>query len=159
MLRLAPSATAAIADKTGLLPLLKSIQKTTHIREWAGKTVGVDAYSWLHKGTIPCAIELALGTPSSKYGPRRCRRPPLTRRRYVDYAMHRVRMLRHFGVTPYLVFDGDYLPSKAATEIERERWVSLPTRRSPLTAAQEAGAESKGWARNVQSRKTHASLY
>ena len=28
-------------------------------------------------------------------------------------------MLLHFGVTPYLVFDGDYLPSKAATETER----------------------------------------
>ena len=29
-------------------------------------------------------------------------------------------MLKHFGVTPYLVFDGDYLPSKAVTEIGRE---------------------------------------
>ncbi len=28
-------------------------------------------------------------------------------------------MLIHFGVIPYLVFDGDYLPSKAATEAER----------------------------------------
>lgn len=34
--------------------------------------------------------------------------------------MHRVRMFKHFGVTPYLVFDGDYLPSKAATEASRE---------------------------------------
>ncbi|KYK54797.1 exonuclease [Drechmeria coniospora] len=33
--------------------------------------------------------------------------------------MHRVRMLRHFGITPYMVFDGDYLPSKAATEESR----------------------------------------
>lgn len=33
--------------------------------------------------------------------------------------MHRVRMLKHFGVTPYIVFDGDYLPSKAATEKDR----------------------------------------
>lgn len=33
--------------------------------------------------------------------------------------MHRVRMLIHFGITPYLVFDGDYLPSKAGTEKER----------------------------------------
>ena len=33
--------------------------------------------------------------------------------------MHRVRMLLHFGVTPYLVFDGDNLPSKAGTEKER----------------------------------------
>jgi exonuclease-1 len=28
-------------------------------------------------------------------------------------------MLIHFGVIPYMVFDGDYLPSKAATEEER----------------------------------------
>lgn len=33
--------------------------------------------------------------------------------------MHRVRMLFHFGVTPYIVFDGDRLPSKAGTEGER----------------------------------------
>ncbi|MCJ1294290.1 Rad2 nuclease [Xylographa carneopallida] len=33
--------------------------------------------------------------------------------------MHRVRMLIHFGITPYIVFDGDYLPSKASTEVAR----------------------------------------
>lgn len=33
--------------------------------------------------------------------------------------MNRVRMLIHFGITPYLVFDGDNLPSKAGTEKER----------------------------------------
>ena len=41
--------------------------------------------------------------------------------RYVDFSLNRVRMLIHFGVTPFLVFDGDYLPSKAATETERAR--------------------------------------
>ncbi|PQE32382.1 hypothetical protein CJF32_00001149 [Rutstroemia sp. NJR-2017a WRK4] len=30
-------------------------------------------------------------------------------------------MLQHFGVTPFLIFDGDYLPSKAATEKDREK--------------------------------------
>lgn len=30
-------------------------------------------------------------------------------------------MLLHFGVIPYVVFDGDYLPSKAATEVERAK--------------------------------------
>lgn len=44
-----------------------------------------------------------------------------TRYRYVQYAMSRVHMLRHFGVTPYLVFDGDFLPSKAGTEASRAR--------------------------------------
>lgn len=33
--------------------------------------------------------------------------------------MNRVRMLIHFGVVPYMVFDGDYLPSKSSTEIDR----------------------------------------
>jgi len=28
-------------------------------------------------------------------------------------------MLQHYGVTPYLIFDGDYLPSKAGTETDR----------------------------------------
>jgi exonuclease-1 len=35
--------------------------------------------------------------------------------------MHRVRMLQHFGITPYIVFDGDYLPSKAVTEAGRAK--------------------------------------
>lgn len=34
--------------------------------------------------------------------------------------MHRVKMFKHFGVTPYVVFDGDYLPSKAKEELDRE---------------------------------------
>ena len=30
-------------------------------------------------------------------------------------------MLQHFGIIPFLVFDGDYLPSKAATEADRAK--------------------------------------
>lgn len=41
--------------------------------------------------------------------------------RFINAALHRVRMLKHFGVTPYMVFDGDYLPSKAATEESRAK--------------------------------------
>ena len=37
--------------------------------------------------------------------------------------MHRVRMLKHHGITPLLVFDGGLLPSKEHTEAERERSV------------------------------------
>ncbi|KAI5819502.1 PIN domain-like protein [Pyronema omphalodes] len=91
---------------SGLLPLLRSVENPTHIRQWAGKTVGVDAYGWLHKGIISCAVELATNKPTTKY---------------VDYVMGRVKMLTHFGVVPYLVFDGDYLPSKASTEADREK--------------------------------------
>ncbi|KAI7090103.1 PIN domain-like protein [Hortaea werneckii] len=88
----------------GLLPLLKSIHKPTHLRNFAGQTLGVDAYGWLHRGTVSCAIELAQGKPT---------------RKHIEFTLSRVRMLIHFGVKPYLVFDGDYLPSKASTESER----------------------------------------
>lgn len=84
--------------------MLKSIQKVTHLRNFAGQTLGVDAYGWLHRGTVSCAIELAEQKPT---------------RKHIDFALSRVRMLLHFGVKPYLVFDGDYLPSKAHTEKER----------------------------------------
>lgn len=43
----------------------------------------------------------------------------LIQNRFVDYSMGRVRMLMHFGIIPYIVFDGDYLPSKALIEVER----------------------------------------
>jgi exonuclease-1 len=66
----------------------------------------VDGYGWLHRGAVVCAMELAQGKPT---------------RKYVDFAMHRVRMFKHFGVTPYLVFDGDFLPSKAKTEASRSK--------------------------------------
>ncbi|KAK0114499.1 Rad2 nuclease [Cadophora gregata] len=90
----------------GLLPLLKSIHKQCNLRKFEGKTLGVDAYGWLHRGTVSCAMELAMGKPT---------------RKFVEFAMHRVRMLQHFGVIPFIIFDGDYLPSKAATEADREK--------------------------------------
>ncbi|KAK3942055.1 hypothetical protein QBC46DRAFT_457857 [Diplogelasinospora grovesii] len=89
---------------SGLLPLLKSIHRTTELKKYAGETLGIDGYGWLHRGAVASAIELAQGKPT---------------RKYVDFAMHRVRMFQYFGVTPYLVFDGDYLPSKAKTEDSR----------------------------------------
>lgn len=108
----------------GLLPLLKSIHKPCHLRKFKGQTLGVDAYGWLHRGTVSCAIDLALDKPVTKYVfltalPSSRGIDWLTTHRYVDFAMHRVRMLIHFGVTPYIVFDGDHLPSKAAEELER----------------------------------------
>ena len=91
---------------SGLLPLLKSIHKHCTLKKFAGQTIGIDAYGWLHRGTVACAIELALEKPTTKY---------------VDFAMGRVRMLLDFGVIPYLVFDGDNLPNKAGTNRERRK--------------------------------------
>jgi exonuclease-1 len=55
-----------LINVTGLLPLLKSIQKPTELKKFAGETLGVDAYGWLHRGAIACAIDLAQGRPTRK---------------------------------------------------------------------------------------------
>ncbi|KAL7918202.1 hypothetical protein ACQKWADRAFT_304777 [Trichoderma austrokoningii] len=91
---------------TGLLPILKSIQRPTELKKFTGETLAVDGYGWLHRAAYSCAPELAQGKPTKKF---------------INAALHRVRMLKHFGVTPYMVFDGDYLPSKAATEESRAK--------------------------------------
>jgi len=51
---------------SGLLPLLKPIHKNKHLSEFAGKTVAVDAYVWLHKGVYACAPEVATGKRTTK---------------------------------------------------------------------------------------------
>ena len=90
----------------GLLPVLKPIQKQKHLSEFAGQTIAVDAYVWLHRGAYACAVELATNKPT---------------KRYVDYCMQRVRLLRYHKIQPFIVFDGGPLPAKQGTEKERER--------------------------------------
>lgn len=114
---------------SGLLPLLRSIQTQRYLSDFKGQTLAVDGYVWLHKGTYSCATELATGKATSKlvlyafssayaclwvilillYG------------RYVEYAMKNVRLLRFYGITPYLVFDGGPLPAKRGTEDGRQQ--------------------------------------
>ncbi|SPO26358.1 related to EXO1 - exonuclease which interacts with Msh2p [Ustilago trichophora] len=99
----------------GLLPLLKDIQRPVHVSSYAAKTLGVDAYVWLHRGAYGCAREIVLGDPTP---------------RYIAHALSRIRMLQHFGVKPYLVFDGDKLPAKRGTEDDREQRRSDNLRRA-----------------------------
>jgi exonuclease-1 len=90
----------------GLLPVLKSIHKHCNLKKFSGQTIGVDAYGWLHRGVVGCAFALATGKPTTIH---------------IDFVLSRVRMLLDFGVTPYLVFDGDNLPSKAGTNAARRK--------------------------------------
>ncbi|KAK0384433.1 hypothetical protein NLU13_8519 [Sarocladium strictum] len=91
---------------SGLLPLLKSIQRRSELKKYDGLTLGVDAYGWLHRAAHSCAVELGQDKPTTKY---------------ISGVMHKVRMLKHFGITPYMVFDGGHLPSKAGTEESRAK--------------------------------------
>lgn len=46
--------------------MLKSIQVTTHLSTYAGETLAVDAYVWLHRGVYACATDLATGKTTTK---------------------------------------------------------------------------------------------
>lgn len=89
---------------TGLLQQLKDIQEKTTLSKYKGKTLAVDTYGWLHRGLISCAQDLCTDTPTKSY---------------ITSVMKKVDMLRHFGVEPYMVFDGSLLPTKEATNAER----------------------------------------
>ncbi|KAF8310925.1 PIN domain-like protein [Clavulina sp. PMI_390] len=97
----------------GLLPLLKSIHEHRKIHEFNGQTLAVDAYVWLHRGAYGCAPELVKGIPTTRQG--------TFNQQYVDYAMHRVRLLKHHNITPFIVFDGGPLPAKQGTESSRHK--------------------------------------
>jgi hypothetical protein len=43
--------------------------------------------------------------------------------RYIDYALKRIKLLRHHNVEPFFVFDGGPLPAKTGTEEDREKYV------------------------------------
>jgi exonuclease-1 len=105
---------------TGLLPLLKGgcTKKTESIGQcYKGRTVGIDASTWLHRGAYGCARELALGKDCDSY---------------VRYFMRLIDMLRHNEITPYVVFDGAPLPAKELTNRRR---------REQRQAARAAGIE------------------
>lgn len=88
----------------GLLPALKPVTVATNIKELKGNRVGVDTYTWLHKGVYCCATDLCQGTPTDKH---------------IQFVLWRLDLLLFHGVKPYLVFDGANLPAKAGKESER----------------------------------------
>uniref|UniRef100_A0A1J3DUT9 Exonuclease 1 n=1 Tax=Noccaea caerulescens TaxID=107243 RepID=A0A1J3DUT9_NOCCA len=92
-----------------LLRFMKPYILPIHIQKYAGKRVGIDAYSWLHKGAYSCSMELCLDTDGEK------------KLRYIDYFMHRINLLQHYEIIPIVVLDGGHMPCKAATGDERQR--------------------------------------
>jgi exonuclease-1 len=104
----------------GLLQALGSVTDAVHVRDFAGRTVAIDGYAWLHRAVYGCAQELATGAETSAH---------------VRYFEHRVGLLLHHGVVPLVVFDGANLPAKAATEALR-----AAARAEALRGAREAQA-------------------
>lgn len=89
----------------GLLDQLKSVITRSHVSDFKGKSVAIDAHCWLHRGAFACSKELVLGTPTEKY---------------IAFFMNMIHLFKSNGVTSILVvFDGVPLPNKSETNRRR----------------------------------------
>lgn len=89
----------------GLHKFLKPCLRDTHIHEYSGKTLAVDAYVWLHRGAFSCAEELCTGVKTSKY---------------LSYCIKMLELLLRFNIRPIIIFDGARLPMKENEEKKRK---------------------------------------
>ena len=96
----------------GLLQTLApAVEKGFHIGNLeTGTTVAIDGHGWLHRACYSCSLELALEMPT---------------RQYIDFFLHRLRMLMHHGLRPLVVFDGNRPTMKVRWTAPSER-VQLP---------------------------------
>ena len=90
---------------TGLLPILKSIMKPTHIGKYANSIIGIDGHAWIHQILPSIAYELYTEQPA---------------KRHLNLFMSKIKSLIEYNIIPVFVFDGDYLESKEKTNKERE---------------------------------------
>jgi exonuclease-1 len=44
----------------GLLPALKDITHKRNVRDYAGQSIAIDGYCWLHQAAYTCAMDIAL---------------------------------------------------------------------------------------------------
>lgn len=90
-----------------LLQAVKPIIETdVQVSVLRGKRVAVDGYSWLHKATYGCCVELCLNQPTIAW---------------IQYCIQNLDLLLENGLEVTMVFDGVNLPAKAATESERQQ--------------------------------------
>ena len=100
----------------GIKDLLKflstvTIEKQKHISLYNGKTVGIDAYIWLHAGKNSINIAEIL-TDYEKI--------KKIDNEIIQYCIQRLELLLLYNIKPYFVFDGANLPAKEKTEHERK---------------------------------------
>ncbi|PFH38522.1 XPG N-terminal domain-containing protein [Besnoitia besnoiti] len=89
-----------------LLKFLKPLARPTHISEFAGQTIGVDAMGWIHRGAVASAVELLKGEETDKF---------------LRFVVHMIMLLKYHRVEPLLVFDGAKIPAKSAEDDKRQQ--------------------------------------
>ena len=125
-----------------LLGKVGGASRATHLRDFSGRTVAVDASCWLHRGAFGCARQVVEQLPA----------PALT-----AFMLHKANLLRHHGVEPLLVFDGANLRLKAPTDNDRKAKRSASLREARrLHANRDFLAAEKHYQRAIRIGRSHA---
>ena len=117
-----------------------SIKIQHNIRQFANKSLAIDASSWLHKAGYTCSARLVESIESKT-------RDPQAEKSYSDYMIRRCEgLLRDAKIsTIYLVFDGVRVPLKRGTNADREakRQANLKEARRLISIGRRKEAEEK----------------
>lgn len=89
----------------GLLTFLEEYFEDSHISIFKNKVIGIDAYAWLHNALYKLPNEFMF---KENYN------------FILTYFNEKIGLLLRNGVTPYFVFDGNYLPIKSQEENSRQ---------------------------------------
>eukprot|EP00767_Chilomastix_cuspidata_P003354 gnl/Chilomastix_cuspidata/3473.p1 GENE.gnl/Chilomastix_cuspidata/3473~~gnl/Chilomastix_cuspidata/3473.p1 ORF type:complete len:494 (-),score=194.64 gnl/Chilomastix_cuspidata/3473:99-1580(-) len=89
---------------TGLLPFLRTVTRRDHVRKYAGKTVALDGYCFMHKAASVISHKLFEDEQIDFYA---------------HYLADICLTIKKFGAIPLIVFDGGHLPLKSGEEKRR----------------------------------------
>ena len=105
-------------NKSSSKPSSSSSRPKHNIRQFANKSIAIDASSWLYKASYSCAEILVESIESNPTIPNQ-----IAEKRLCSYMIQRCEeLLTHASIQSiYLVFDGKRCPLKEVTNIEREK--------------------------------------
>ena len=117
-----------------------SIKIQHNIRQFANKSLAIDASSWLHKAGYTCSAKLVESIENNT-------RDPHAEKCYSDYIIRRCEsLLRDAKISSiYLVFDGVRVPLKSGTNANREnkRQLNLQEARRLMSIGRRKEADEK----------------
>lgn len=87
-----------------LLPLVAPVSKRQSLRDFAGKRIAIDGFVWLHRSSFICPGDMVKNPGTDKI---------------LSYLMNKLQKIIDLGLKPIVVFDGQSLPQKAATNAKR----------------------------------------
>ncbi|KAF7351116.1 PIN domain-like protein [Mycena sanguinolenta] len=120
---------------SGLLPFLRPCTDKIFLAQYAGFTIGVDAYVLLHRGIWTCVEKLVEGRPPTEL---------------VRYFMNQITWFQELGLTPFVVFDGAPIPAKLRTESARAADREMHRLRAQQAASRNDRKRARGeWAQSI----------